>query len=230
MIWLAVSFVGLIAKVIRETKKKTALWVGGLFLFYSGLIAWFWLEAGNKAFGSGEPGLMGWFIIGSVLFLIGELLPVLQEETASWALAAWGLAAGAFALGFDIFRPDDYSYVPGAILGVLTLLVALQAYFSLSTGIKKSAGFDRVLLAIYIFAITALVYAAIAKSIDRGWALPWAYMASGGALLFAAGQAWMGWEDILKKKVAAPWVQVAAINVGQLMMVVAAFFVYKEFL
>ena len=137
MIWLAVSFVGLIAKVSRETKKRTALWVGGLFLFYGGLIAWFWLEAGNKAFDSGEPGLMGWFIIGSALFLIGELLPVLREETAGWALAAQGLAAGTFALGFDIFRPDDYSYVPGAILGVLTLMVGLQAHLSLSRGMKK---------------------------------------------------------------------------------------------
>jgi hypothetical protein len=230
MIWLALSMVGLIAKVSRETKKKTALWVGGVILFYGGLIIWFWLEAGSKAFSNGEPGLMGWFIIGSAFFLVGELLLVLREGVSGWALTAQGLAASAFALGFDIFRPDDYSYVPGAILGILIILVAVQAYLSLSAGLKKSAWKNRFLLALCTFVVTALVYAATAKSIDRGWALPWAYMASGGALLFAAGQAWMGWANILKKQVTAPWVQAATIHVGQLMMMVTAFFVYKEFL
>ncbi len=230
MLWLALACVGLIAKIGRETRKQTVVWLGGMLLFYGGLIAWFWFEAGRKAFGSGESRLMGWFMIGLALFWIAELLPIWGAGTATWALTAQGLAAGAFALGFDVFRPDAYSYVPGAILGALTLLVGVQAYARLSAGMKKASALERVLLGLYVFAITVLVYSATAKTIDRGWALPWAYLASSGALLFAAGQVWMGWGMVLKKKVAAPWVQAAAINVGQLMMVVAAFFVYREFL
>jgi hypothetical protein len=230
MIWLGLAAIGLIAKVSRETKKQTALWLGGALLFYGSLIAWMWMEAGSKAFRGSETQLIGWFIIGLALFFVGESLPVARERSASWALAAQGLGAGAFALGFDVFRPDDYSYVPGAILAVLVLAVGIQAYLRLASGMKKTATMDRAYLAIYVLLITVLVYSATAKIIDRGWALPWAYMSSGGALLFAAGQVWMGWEAVLRKKVTAPWVQAAAINAGQLMMVVAAFFVYREFL
>lgn len=230
MIWLGVAIVGLIAKIGKETEKRTVLWLGGLILFYGGLITWMWLEAGEKAFKGSETGLIGWFIIGLFLFLTGELLPVLRGQFAGWALAAQGLAAGVFALGFDVFRPDDYSYLPGGILGALILIVAIQAYSRLSKGMKKSSTGEQLMLATYLLAITALVYAATAKTIDRGWALPWAYLASSGALLFAGGQVWMGWRKFLKKKVAAEWVQVAAMNMGQLMMTVAAFFVYREFL
>jgi hypothetical protein len=66
--------------------------------------------------------------------------------------------------------------------------------------------------------------------IDRGWVFPWAYLASAGALLLSASQMWMGWERMLKKSVTASWVLAAATNGGQLLMVVAAFFVYREFL
>lgn len=230
MIWLVVASVGLIAKVSRETKKKTALWIGGLLLFYGTLIALFWLAAGERAFRGSETGLIGWFIIGLALFLISELLPVFLTETRDWALAAQGLAAGTFALGFDVLRPDDYSYVPGAILGALVLVVAMQAYLRLSAGLKNAGPASRVLLAFYIFVISGLVYAAAAKVIDRGWALPVAYAAGAGALLFSAGQVWMGWGMMQNKKVVAQWVQITAINLGELLMVVAAFFVYKEFL
>lgn len=230
MIWLGVAGIGLIAKVSRETKKKTALWLGGLLVFYGALILWFWLEAGNKAFSNGEAGLMGWFMIGLALFLMAELLQIWRAETARWTLAAQGLAAGTIALGFDVFRPDAYSYVPGAILGTLTLAVTVQAYARLATGMRKATFIERMMLAVYVLVVAVMVYSATSKTIDRGWSLPVAYLASAGALLFAAGQVWMGWETVLRKKVAAEWGQVAAINLGQLMMVVAAFFVYREFL
>jgi hypothetical protein len=229
MNWLGLASIGLIAKVSRETKKQTALWLGGVLLFYGSLIAWMWMEAGSKAFRGSETQLIGWFIIGLALFFLSELLPMFREQSG-WTLAAQGLGAGAFALGFDVFRPDDYSYVPGAILAVLVLAVGIQAYLRLASGMKKTATMDRAYLAIYVLLITVLVYSATAKIIDRGWALPWAYMSSVGALLFAAGQVWMGWEAVLRKKVTTPWVQAAAINAGQLMMVVASFFVYREFL
>lgn len=230
MTWLVVASVGLITKVGGESKKKTALWACGLLLFYGALIALLWLAAGERAFRGSETGLLGWFIIGLALFLISELLPVLRTETSGWGLAAQGFAAGAFALGFDVLRPDDYSYVPGAILGALVFVVAIQAYLRLSAGFKNAGPASYVLLALYVVAAAGVVYAATAKVIDRGWALPAAYAAGAGALLFAAGQVWMGWEMVQKKKVVAPWVQAAAINLGQLLMVVAAFFVYKEFL
>ncbi len=228
MSWLIAAGIGLVAKGSIETKKQTAVWLGGLLLFYGGLIAWMWVEAGDKAFRGSETSLIGWFIIGLALFLIGELLPVLRSQFAGWALAAQGLAAGAFALGFDLFRPDAYSYVPGAILGALVLIVAAQAFWTFSAH-EKTAN-KKIILAIYILAISLMLYAATAKTIDRGWALPWAYLASSGALLFAAGQLWMGWGLFMKRQAAAPWVQAAAINLGQLMLTVAAFFVYKEFL
>ncbi len=228
MTWLIAVGIGLVAKVSRETKKQTALWLGGLLLFYGGLIAWLWLEAGAKAFASGEAGLVGWFVLGLFLFFIAELIPVVTESMSGLRFAAQALGAIAFSLGFDVFQPDAYSYVPGAILGALVLIVAVQAFLTFSAREKTTK--SKLILAIYIPAIALMLYAATAKTIDRGWALPWAYLAISGALLFAAGQLWMGWELLIKKRAAAPWVHAAAINAGQLMMVVAAFFVYKEFL
>jgi hypothetical protein len=226
MIWLIIASVGLFTKLIGDHRTNRLIEIMGSFPFYLSLIAWFWLEADSKAFSSGESGLLGWFIIGLILFLIAELLPILKNSSR----VMQGLAAVAFALGFDVFRPDDYSYVPGAILGVLVLAVAVQAYLRLARENKKTISANRIALAVYILSIGLLLYAATSKTIDRGWALPWAYLASVGAFLFAAGQVWVGWGTILKKNVTTPWVQIAAINVGQLLMSGAAFFVYREFL
>jgi hypothetical protein len=230
MICLALACLGLVAKVSREEMKRTYLWLSGTILFYGAMIAWLWLEAGAQAFRGSETGLIGWFIIGLALFLIGELLPVIVGRAEGWSFVATVPGAISFALGFDAFRPDDYSYVPGAILGILILLVAVQAFLSLRIGLRSNRFPKLFLLALYILSFAFLVYAATAKMIDRGWIFPWAYLASGGALLFAAGQIWNGWAKVLNQQSQSPQVRVAAVNFGQLLMVVAAIFIYREFL
>jgi hypothetical protein len=146
-------------------------------------------------------------------------------------LAAVALAALSFAAGFDVLRPDDYALVPGLLVGAMVVSVGARAYVQFSKALgNKGYTIVRVALGLYMLALTVMVYSAVFKVIDRGWALPWAYLAGGGALVFAAGQLWLGSEKLLRAKGAPAWMQRGAMGMGQLMMVVAAVFVYKEFL
>ncbi|MEX1247118.1 MAG: hypothetical protein WEA61_01435 [Anaerolineales bacterium] len=203
----------------------------GRLAFYAALLLWVWLQAGEKAFRGSETSLLGWFIFGLAVLALSEVLEEWGGVLRRWCAAGVPMAAILFALGFDVLRPDAYSYVPAALLGLLVLAVAVRAYLRLASGLKRKAPRQAQLgLALYVAAVGVMVYAAVFKVIDRGWALPWAYMAAGGALLFGTGQLWMGWGKLLRSKTVPGWLRQAAMDLGVLLMVAAAFFVYEAFL
>lgn len=231
MIWLAVAILAFVASVMAQRGKADQLALIGRLVFFLALIVWILSEAGDRAFQGSETSLLGWFVIGLGLFLAGEVVGYLGKGLGGWSLAAVALAALAFAAGFDVLRPDDYALVPALLVGAMVVSVAARAYVQFSKALgKKGYTIARVALGLYMLALTVMVYSAVFKVIDRGWALPWAYLAGGGALVFAAGQLWLGSEMLLRAKGAPAWMQKAAMGLGQLMMVVAAVFVYKEFL
>lgn len=183
----------------------------------------FW-EFGGKAFQGSETSLMGFFAATAVALALAALKP----QFTWWAGAT---AALLLALGFDVLRPDPYSYVPAAILAFLVLAVAIRAYLTLAKGLeKKTPRKDFALLAGYVFLVALLLYSALFKMMDRGWALPWAYTASAGVLLYATAQLWLGWKILFKKQLTTDWLRLAASDAGMLLMTVSAFFVYREFL
>ena len=231
MTWLIVAIAAFAGSLLAQRAKADQFGLVGRLLFYLALIIWIWSEAGEKVFAGSETGLLGWFLIGLMLFSAGEALSFLNKGLGALSLAAVALGALSFAAGFDVLRPDDYALVPALLLAAMVLSVAARAYVQFSKALsKKGHTIARVALALYALAMAVMVYAAVYKIIDRGWALPWAYLAGGGALVFAAGQLWMGSEKLLRAKSAPAWMQMGAINLGQLMMVVAAVFVYREFL
>jgi len=231
MIWLVVAILALVASVMAQRGKADQLALVGRLVFFLALMLWILSEAGDRAFQGSETSLLGWFVIGLALFSAGEIVGYLGRGLGGLSLAGVALAALSFAAGFDVLRPDDYALVPALLVGAMVVSVAARAFVQFAKALrKKGYTIGRVALGLYMLALTVMVYSAVFKVIDRGWALPWAYLAGGGALVFAAGQLWSGTEKLLMAKGAPEWVQRGAMGLGQLMMVVAAVFVYREFL
>jgi hypothetical protein len=139
------------------------------------------------------------------------------------------ISAGLYALGFDPFRPDAYSYIPAAIIGALVLLVAGRVFILYYAYYASVAGTGRLALVAWILAIGGLVYASAYKMMDRGWILNWAYLASAGGLLFAISQ--LGWaRSRLTGAEASGRSWRAALDLAHLLIVAAAFFHYRQFL
>ncbi|MEX2144042.1 MAG: hypothetical protein WD740_05555 [Anaerolineales bacterium] len=231
MTWLIVASLAYLFSVASLKRSWELMALLGRMSFYLTLALWIWFEAGEQAFKGSETSLLGWFIIGLALFLAGDVINHLGGKLAALALVPIALAALAFALGFDIIQPDQYALVPGVLLAVLVASVAVRAFLQMTVGLKKQGKYrTRLGLGMYAAAMAVLVFAGVFKMVDRGWPLLWAYSAGGGALAFAAGQLWQGWERMLGKQTVPAWMQVGTVNLGQLMMVAGAMFVYKEFL
>lgn len=231
MAWLVVGLAAL-AAAVWGTARRAGWAPAAAAAGYLALAVMIWTQAGSKTFSGSETSLLGFFVGGLVLLAAGEALAGWgSKRLAPWALAAAPLAALKFSFGFDILRPDPYATIPAAILAVVFAIVAVQAYLRLRAGIKKKTpGAQRWLLAGYVAAVAILLYAALYKTVDRGWLLPTAYGAGAGAVLFAISQLWLGWGRVLRKPVAPDWAQRAALYAGVALMAVAAFFVYREFL
>lgn len=229
MIWLILAIIALAASAWLLRKKQREFSVYARLVFFVALALWIWSEVGGQAFRGAETSLLGWFILGLLMFLVAEALLFMGVEMAGWAPVATAVASLGFAMGYDILRPDSYSVIPAVLVAAMVISVAFRAYVQFAAGVGKDRQ-ARLMLVLYIAAMTVLVFAGVYKIVDRGWAFQWAFLAGGGALLFAGGQLWLGWERVLHKVGVPAWMQAGAVNLGQLMMVVSAVFVYRDFL
>lgn len=231
---LGLAVAAMAASAWAAADERRGLAHGAAAAAYGLLGLWVVGQAGVRAFSGSESHLMGYFVIGLAALAAGEL-------AAGWAGAEWAarapaatpLAALLFALGFDVLRPDAYAYVPAVILAVLVLAVAAQASRRLATakrGRRNPSPAQVQWRNLYIVCIGVLLYAALFKTVDRGWPMFSAYAAAGGSLLLAVAQLWWAWSVLLRKQVAAPWLRRLALQAGVLLMVVGAFFVYREFI
>lgn len=251
MLFLAFAILALLVSIFARSRISARLNQVSVAAFYLALIAWIFSEGGMRVFSGGEAGLLGWFVGGLVFSLLGFLLPNKPP-------VAILVAALCYAMGFDVLQPDAYSYVPASILGALILVVAVTAFLRLAATRKRTRltrprnpkskienrksklllNSHTLQLALYILSVAVLAYSATFKVIDRGWLLPWSYMAAAGGLLFAFSQLWMALSVELRvapkgrnsNAYAVGVRKVAAGRLGELLMVVSAFFVYREFL
>lgn len=250
MLFLIIAILALLVSTQMRSRKYVSLSLLVVGVFYVSLIALILSAGGLRVFAGGEAGLLGWFVGGLVFSLLGFLLPNKPP-------VAILVAVVCYALGFDVLQPDAYSYVPAAILAAMILVVAVTAFLRLAPTRKRTRltrprnpksklenrksklvfNSRTLQLALYVLAIAILVYSATFKVIDRGWLLPWSYMAAAGGLLAFASGVRVGVAPLRGKtqlrktgKEAPDWVWVAAGRLGELLMVVSAFFVYCEFL
>jgi len=104
MIWLIAAMLAFGASVGAQRSKADRPGLIGRLGFYVALVGWIWSEAGQQAFIGNETSLLGWFVIGLVLFAAGEATGLLGKGLGAWSLAAAALAALSFAAGFDVLR------------------------------------------------------------------------------------------------------------------------------
>lgn len=227
MLWLlpAILALGFGAYQRRADERRWA--ASNAILFYLSLIIFMLAQAGVSAFQGSETSLLGYFVGGLALLAAGEGLAAWgNKRQAAWAAVAPPLAAGSFALGFDVLLPDEYSYIPAAILLVMVVLVAARAYIYLSANSKEPpAG-----LGVSVLAFALMIFAGTYKTMDRSWQLPWAYMASAGVLAFATAHLRAAAERWVKRKAPAAWLLALLAQLGVALMVVAAWFVYRDYL
>lgn len=228
-LWLALGMVALGAAAWFDRREASQAAVGARIALYLALAAHIWFTAGEKTFQGSETGLLGMFVFGLATLAVGEALKQWGGPLVTGAAAAVPLMALCFALGLDVLRPDEYAAVPSGIMRIGVFLVTWQAHRLLVRNAENRGG-TRLILLGHIIAMAVLVYAGIYKMMDRNWAMPWAYMACGGALLAAAGQLWRGWRVVFGRGAVPVWAERLAFSLGTLLIVVAAVFVYREFL
>lgn len=197
--------------------------------FVAALIAWLRISADLPDLGGGEKRLLIWFAWGLGFALLGETL-LAFTQLGTWAYLAFPLSAVFFALGFDVFRPNAYAYLPATILAILVGLVAARAALRLLQALDaRGRSSYRFAALLYTASIALMLFAAFYKLMDRNWLLPWSYLAAGGALLFALSQLWIGWEKITDAAVVEARNARAAFQLGFLLLTLAAFFHYQQY-
>jgi hypothetical protein len=229
MLWLLPAGLALAFGTYQRSLGEKRWSASNAILFYIALILFIVSQAGRNAFVGRETAFLGYFVAGLALLAAAEGLATWGgKRRQGLAQAGAPLAALSFALGFDVLRPDDYSYAPAAILAVFVAIVAWRTYRMLAAASKRKKG--RWPLAAGVSAVGLMVFAATFKVMDRGWLLPWSYLAAIGALLFAAAQLRQAAADLKKSKAPAVWLLWLFTQLGVAMMVLAAWFVYKDFL
>jgi hypothetical protein len=197
--------------------------------FFVVLIVWLLTQADFLNLGSGEEGLLKWIGYGLVLALAAEILQRYPGQRII-AGAVVPLAAVLFALGLDVVRPSEYAYAPATILAILVALVAGRAAQRMLRDLKgRDNSGQGIAVLFYVSAMALLLFAAFFKLMDRNWLLPWSYLVSIGALLFAVSQLWMGWKRLFAKDVVEARHARAAYQLGMLLIVVSAFFHYQQY-
>lgn len=231
---LGLAAVAMAAGAWAAAHERRSLAHGAAAAAYVLLAAWVLGQAGGRAFSGSESHLLGYFVVGLGILAAGELVAGwASPEWAARAPAATPLAAVLFALGFDFLRPDAYAYVPAAIMALLVLAVAGQASRRLATakrGRRNPSPAQVQWRNLYIVCIGLLLYAALYKTMDRGWPMLSAYAVAGGSLLLAVAQLWWAWSVVLRQELAAPWLRRLTLQAGVLLMVAGAFLVYVEFI
>jgi hypothetical protein len=229
MLWLLPAALALSFGAYQTAAGERRWAASNAILFYVSLIFFIVSQAGQRAFVGSETSLLGYFVAGLALLAAGEALTAWWSKAqARWAQAAPPLAAASFALGFDVLRPDAYSYVPAAILGALVLVAAWRVYGMLARGLKRKQ--PRWPLAASVAAFAVMIYAGAFKTMDRGWLLPWSYLAAVGALVWAAVQLRAAAVGLLRRKAPPAWLLGLLGQLAVAMMVLAAWFVYRAFL
>jgi hypothetical protein len=228
LIWLIVALVALAGEGVLLSRRNWNASRWAAIALYTPLAVMIVATAGAAAFGGSETGLLGWFVFGLAAVAVGTAL-AMNESSERRSRIAVPIAAAMFALGLDVTRPDEYSYVPAAILAVMVVAVVWKAHAKLAPlNGKNPPAVDRIGLAVKIAVIGVFVFAGIYKVIDRNWPLPWSYMAAGGALLFAGAQLRLGWERLRRKSPPALWAWLS--DAAVVLVVTAGYFIYIAFL
>lgn len=201
----------------RDYQALSAVWLA-LLLF------WLNAQANLPELGRDEEALLVWVGVALAL-LIAAALSRLWPRSQRFAAPLLALASFAYALALDVFRPDAYGFFPAAILGAMVLIVALRIFIRL----RALDGVNPIAALALILPPAVMLYASFYKLFDRTWVLPWSYLMAAGVILFAVSQLWQSWSAVGLS--AAPWRKriALAFGLGQLLIVLSAFYHYARY-
>ena len=226
MIWLWLGLIFLIASWISNFRNKVSLENYFDLGFLLSLLLWLAAQVDLINLGVDEESLLQWFAIGLLFLIIKKTGHLFFAISPTWSLALDGTAAFSYALGFHVFRPDAYAKIPASIMAFLVLILAIRAGKRLIVKDNPKAIF--IIMQIAVFAL--MLYASFYKIMDRVWQLPWSYMVAIGAILFSLSQLWRAW--IILKLSTEDWhgrISVST-NLAQLLIIVAAYYHYSQYL
>ena len=192
------------------------------------LLIWLMNQVDLLNLGTGEERLLQWFGTALVFLIVEKTMHAFLAFPLTWSYILISLAAFSFAMGFDVFRPDDYAIIPAGIMAILVLMVLIRAGLLL---LNNKHSKENATFIIFQLAINALMlYASFYKLMDRSWALPWSYLVAAGTILFFLSQLWKIWESL--NKPIEDWSDRISFSfsMAQFLVVVGAYFHYAQFI
>lgn len=155
------------------------------------LIAWLldrWLATG--------VGILGWFLVGACLSLVGDVFLMLPRERFTAGLAAFALAHVAYLVGlWPSATVGPWLLAPGLVLIVASLSLFRRLSRALRTPGRQQL---RAPVAAYSLIITAMALAALTTLGNPGWSLQAAGIVALGALSFYLSDALLAWNRFVR--------------------------------
>ncbi len=162
-----------------------------------------WIEAQIRLSGFAHAGFgtpLGWFLVGLVCCLIGDIFLMLPERFFLVGLVAFLLGHIAYILGFQWGIPPQRALVPAILMAAIIILVSATVYQKLAQGLRAS-GKNRMILPVFIYAcvISYMLFAALSTLLIHDWYFAAALPASFGALLFYISDILNAWHRFVEE-------------------------------
>jgi uncharacterized membrane protein YhhN len=185
------------------------------------LFLWLWTSVGL----GGAP---GWFALGILFSLVGDVLLMLSLDRFFLAgLAAFLLAHIAYVVGFNIPIPEMSAWGIGMaiILGVGGARVIRRI---LDAVIVRGQAQLRIPIAIYGVVITLMLLSAMLKQFDVTWEAGAALLVSAGAFLFYISDIILAWNKFIAPIQHGRIYNIAAYHLGQITLIAGVIAQYAD--
>ncbi len=229
MIWFLISVISLLiswwALAASNSKLRSIFSLGALI----GLLLWLDSLVELTKLGQDEEALLLWFAIGLIILIVNAVAHFF-DIPSSWDYILKSASAFSYALGLDVFRPDSYALIPAAIIALMVILVGTRAVMRLLRSNKIPSWINQVAILSSTTIFSLMLYASFYKLLDRGWLLPWSYLAALGALLFVLSQLWKAWQDLGLSENKWRARIFISYDLAQYFLIVSAYYHYSQYI
>jgi uncharacterized membrane protein YhhN len=156
-----------------------------------------------------DPSARTWFVVALVCSLAGDVFLMLPRDLFVFGLGAFLLAHLAYVVGMVVDGVSVTRLLAGVVLVAVGILV-------LGTQIVRAAYAAESDLAIPVMVYVGVISAMVVAAVGTGRPL-----AIGGALLFYASDALIGWSRFVREYAWAPVVIMVTYHLGQLGLVLS---------
>ena len=179
------------------------------------LLAWLWVSGG-------AAGPLGWFELGVLFSLIGDVVLLLDEERSFiFGLVAFLLAHVAYIIGFNSPPPDFGALTFGVALMVILSVLPLIRRFLLGLD-QKDLNSLRLPVRVYATVISLMLFSALVTLFRADWQSNPAYLVSLGAVLFFTSDSLLAWGKFINPVRHGGLMVMVTYYLGQILLVAGA--------